>query len=430
MSALTRRRFAELLAAGGPLAVFTEAAFAESDLERLLRPSRRPPPFHEGENYWSEIREQFFLPEDLAFFNAANLCPAPIPVVEALLERTRRLDRDPSPQVKGELQQERELVRQKLAAYLRVSPEEIVITRNTSEANNLVSSGLDLGPGDEVVIFSDNHPSNHAAWREKARRFGFSVKVVEQVNPHPGADYYLEAFSRAMTSRTRVVAFTHVTNTAGDLLPAKELCALAREKGALSLVDGAQSFGVLDVDLSDMQPDFYTGSAHKWPCGPREAGLLYVNRQVHDRIYPTIVSLYGGAVGISRVLEAMGQRDEPAMIAFGAAIDFQLEIGRAAVEKRAYELRNAAVEELRRIPGVKLWSHPDPARSGAVVTFLPGNLDPRKLAEALYREHGIVLAARGGEDRPGLRLSPHLYNLHAEVERTVAALRRYLSTGL
>lgn len=180
----------------------------------------------------------------------------------------------------------------------------------------------------------------------------------------------------------------------GGNWPTKELCTLAREKGALSLVDGAQSFGVLDVDLSDMQPDFFTGSAHKWPCGPKEAGLLYVNRRVQELISPIIVSLYAGAVGISRTLEAMGQRDEPAIIAFGFAIDFLSQIGQPAVQERAYQLRNALVEELRRIPEVKLWSHPDPARSGPVVTFLPGRLDPQQLAARLYRAHQIVVAAR------------------------------------
>lgn len=429
---ISRRRFAELLAAGGSVALLPESAWSADDFDRLLGKRRAlpPTPASPDERYWAEIRHQFVLPQDLAFFNAANLCPAPLPVIEAAANRTRDLDQDPSPVVKTKLQDERETTRRSLAAFLRVTPEEIVITRNTSEANNLVSSGLDLKPGDDVVIFSDNHPSNHAAWREKAKRFGFTVRIVEQVNPHPGPDYYVEAFARAMTPNTKIVGFSHVTNTVGDLLPAKELCALARERGALSLVDGAQTFGVLDVDLSDLQPDFYTGSAHKWPCGPKETGLLYVNRRAHPFIAPSVISLYGGAVGISRTLEAMGQRDEPAMIAFGTALEFERKIGQATIERRAHELCQMMIEGLQQIDGVKLWSHPDRGRSGAVVTFQPGGLDARKLATLLYEQHRIVLTARGGEDRPGLRFSPHLYNLQSEVERTLGTIRRYLATGI
>jgi selenocysteine lyase/cysteine desulfurase len=425
---MDRRTFARLLSLGGPAAVLSHPA-ALLDVA-APRAALRPTPASPDEAFWQEVRRQFILPEDLAFMNAANLCPAPAPVLDVLHDRTRLLDRDPSPATKAKLQDERELTRQRLAAFLHVTPEEIVLTRNTSEANNLVSSGLTLGPGDEVVIFSDNHPSNNIAWREKAARFGFTVKVVEQVNPHPGVEHYLSAFARAMTPRTRVVAFTHVTNSVGDRLPAREICALARQHGALSLVDGAQSFGVLAVNLREMQPDFYSGSAHKWSCGPKETGLLYVSRAAQDRLVPSVYSLYGGRVGASRTMEAMGQRDEAAMIAFGEAVAFETRIGIDAIERRSLELSRALIEGLARLDGVKLWTHRDQARTGAVVSFLPGSLDARKLVAALYERERVVATVRGGEDRPGVRLSPHFYNLHAEVERTIAAVKRYLATGV
>src|SRR5262249_35868513 len=143
--------------------------------------------------------------------------------------------------------------RRVIAKALRVSPEEILITRNTSESNNFVSSGLDLREGDEVLLHAENHPSNLTAWREKAKRFGFVVKVVDAINPHPGPDVLIDSFRKAITPRTKIVSFTHVTGSVGDLFPARELCALAHERGAMCLVDGAQSYGVLDVDLSAIQ---------------------------------------------------------------------------------------------------------------------------------------------------------------------------------
>jgi selenocysteine lyase/cysteine desulfurase len=324
----------------------------------------------------------------------------------------------------------KEETRKALAEYFNVSPEEIVITRNTSEANNLVSSGLDLGDGDEVVLFADNHPSNNAAWTEKARRFGFEVRVVNPVSPHRGPEYYLSAFAGQLNTRTRVLAFTHVTNSVGDLFPAKELCAMAREHGVMTMVDGAQSFGVLDLDLSDMRPDFFSGSGHKWPCGPKEAGVLYINRDVHSRISPSVISLYRGSTGISRRMEGMGQRDNPAVMAFGDALRFQMSIGKATVEARARTLTQALIAGLRTIDGVTLWTHPDPERSASVITFLPGTLDPSDLSDALYENDGIITAARGGDDRPGIRLSPHFYNVDDEVERTLRAISGYMRSGL
>ncbi|HMF98709.1 MAG TPA: aminotransferase class V-fold PLP-dependent enzyme, partial [Vicinamibacterales bacterium] len=210
----------------------------------------------------------------------------------------------------------------------------------------------------------------------------------------------------------------------------KEICRLARERGILTLVDGAQSFGLFDVDLSDMQPDFYSGSAHKWPCGPKENGVLYINKSAQPKIWASIFSAYPGRVGVSRTFEGFGQRDEPAMIAFGEALTLQTKIGRAPIEKRSRELTTALIDGLKTIDGVKIWTSPDPARRAAVLSFQPGNLDVRKLSAALYQKDRIGCATRGGQDRPGLRFSPHFYNTHADVERTIAAVKRYMATGV
>jgi selenocysteine lyase/cysteine desulfurase len=351
-------------------------------------------------------------------------------VIEVLKRETDGVDRNPSPQNRARLSQAKEATRRALAAFISVTPEEIVITRNTSESNNLVSNGLDLKAGDEVVIFSDNHPSNNQAWLQKGKRFGFTVTVVEQKNPHPGAEYYLDAFTRALSPRAKVLAFTHVTSTVGDLFPAKELCAMARERGVATLVDGAQTFGSMDVDLRDMDPDFYSGSAHKWPCGARECGVLFINARMHDRIWPASYSAYPGAVGISRQMEAFGQRDEATMIAFAEALAFQERIGRKAIQQRSLALADAVIDGVRRIPGFKLFTSPEASRRGPVVTFEPGTLDRAKLVAALYEQHRIGVTTGGGAGRAGVRVSPHFYNTTDEIDRLLSALSRYASSGL
>jgi selenocysteine lyase/cysteine desulfurase len=157
---------------------------------------------------------------------------------------------------------------------------------------------------------------------------------------------------------------------------------------------------------------------------------LYVSSRVHTRIKPSIVSLYPGDVGISRTLEAFGQRDEAAIMGFGAALDFQKRVGVSAIERRARELATALIKGLKQIDGVRVWTHDDPSRSAAVIAFQPGTLDVRKLHQALYDNDRIVCATRGGADRSGLRLAPHFYNLESDVERTLAAIKRYVSRGL
>ena len=212
------------------------------------------------------------------------------------------------------------------------------------------------------MVFADNHPSNLTAWNEKAKRFGFTVVTVPQKNPHPGMEYYIDAYTKAITPRTKLIGFTHLSSSVGDLFPAKELCALARERGILSLVDGAQSFGLLDVNLADISPDFYSGSAHKWPCGARECGVLYINTRAHKQIWPSIYSAYPGAVGISRTFESFGQRDEATMIAFGTALRVP-DQGRTRSDREALARADAAAD--RRARKVARGEGVDVAEAGA-----------------------------------------------------------------
>jgi selenocysteine lyase/cysteine desulfurase len=419
---MNRRDFTKLLALSGSMFLPESALAWPAPLQQT--------PERPDEKFWLSVREQFLMPPELGVLNAANLCPSPAPVLEALYRSTKDIDGDPSFDNRQKMSAGKENTRRLVASFLRVTPEEIVLTRNTSEANNIVSSGLDLAAGDSVIVFADNHPSNNEAWKQKAAGFGYTVTTIRLPNPHPGPEYYIDAVTKAITQQTRVIAFTHHTSTVGDVLPARELCRIAREHGVMTLVDGACTLGMLDVDLSDIQPDFYTGSSHKWPCGPKEVGVLYINARVHEPIRPSIISAYPGAVGIARTMEAMGQRDEPALIGFGEALEFQNTIGRKAIETRSRSLGQALIAGLRRIDGVQMWTHPDPALSGAVVSFRPGSLDVTKLSAALYRNDRIGCATRGGSDRPGIRFSPHIYNTMAEVDRSVAAIAKYMRQGV
>src|SRR5499426_66443 len=215
---MNRRDFARLLAIGG-------AAPFLSPGKAWAVPSDLPPtPASPDERFWSSVREQFVMPPDLTMLNAANLCPSSAPVLETLYKTTKDMDRDPSFDNRVKLGEGRENTRRLLAEFLRVTPEEIVITRNTSESNNLVSNGVDLKAGDEVLLTADNHPSNHTAWQEKAKRYGFKVIDLPVPNPHPGFEYYIDAFSKAITPKTKLISITHLTSTVGDLFPAREIC--------------------------------------------------------------------------------------------------------------------------------------------------------------------------------------------------------------
>jgi len=374
---------------------------------------------------WAAVRAAFTLDPKFIVMNAANFCPATRKVSEVLFKYTRDMDSNPSQQSRAKFSQGREETRKKIAAFLNVTPEEIVITRNTSEGNNLVSSGVELKAGDEVVVHVENHPTNLASWQNKARRYGFTVKTVSIPTPPPSVEALMKPFIDALTANTRVLAFTHVTSSFGSQFPAKELCRVARERGILTLIDGAQSFGVLDLDLKDIGCDFFTGSSHKWLTGPKEAGVLYIRNDAQARLWSSNFGVYGGAVGASRTFEQLGQRDDPTFMAMGEAIDFHMRIGKKKIEAQAKALAAAVKKELVRIPGVHIYSPAASEISGPVVTFRPGTADVNKMTAFLYEKIGFAGATRGG-DTPGIRISPHIYNSFAQVEKVVAAISDYM----
>ncbi len=425
---VSRRDFGRLFALGGSAALFGDRTWAQ---QASAAPALDARGAAAGEAFWQSVRGQFVMPPELAVMNAANLCPASRPAVEALTRETHSVDHDPSPNNRARLYPEKENTRKALAAFLRVTPDEIIITGTRASRTISCRTAWTSSPATRSSSTDDNHPSNLNAWREKAQAFWFHGRHRGAEEPAPGHGVLRRRIlPRDHAARTKVMCFTHLSSTVGDLMPARELCRVARERGVLTLLDGAQSFGLLDVNLAEIAPDFYSGSAHKWPCGARECGVLYVRSSVQPRLWPSIYSAYPGATGFSRTFEGFGQRDEATMIAFRAALEFQDKVGRAAIEARARELSTQLIAGLTKLPGVKVWTSPEPELRAAVVSFQPAALDSGKLAAALYEKHKVAVATRGGQDRGGLRVSPHLYNSPAEIDRLLSGLGEYLKTGV
>ena len=375
------------------------------------------------ESYWRLVKEAFSLKPDLLLMHAANLCPSPISVQNQLLDLTLDVDQDASAQNRRKFSGFQDRSRTMLARFLGADPSEIAIVRNTSAANATVVNGLDLGPGDEVLLWDQNHPTNSISWDVRAQRYGFTVRRVSTpLNPQSQGDL-TAPFKDALTSRTRLISFSHVSNISGVRLPAAQLCQLAHTNGSLAMVDGAQSFGSMEVDLHSIGCDFYTGSAHKWFLGPREAGVLYVNESMVEHLWATHVGVgWESAVRSgARKFEVLGQRDDAAVAAVATTVRFHETVGKQRVAERVSELASALKDGLgARIPGTHFHTPSSAEFSGGVVVFLPPGSDARELVTALYEEHGVAGAAMGGAFT-GVRLCPHIYNTMEDVEKVIEA---------
>jgi len=308
-----------------------------------------------------------------------------------------------------------------LGDFLGVSKTEIGITRNTSESNSTVVNSLDLKPGDEVLIWDQNHPSAGYTFEQRAKRYGFTVKRLKLPVKPASQSELIDLFSKSITNKTRVLAFSHISNLSGIALPAKELCAVAKSKNVLSLVDGAQSFGLLELDLKDVGCDFYTASTHKWLMGPLENGILYVKQEHFDKIWPSVIGggWKDGTATVDEKICVLGQRNDASPVALPAIIEFHNTIGKSNISKRVVQLNSYLKEQIRnKIPKAEFITPLSTDLSaGIVVVNLPGK-EPGSIYQDLYTKYGSAGAKVGG-----VRLSPHVYNTLEDMDRIVDALK-------
>jgi selenocysteine lyase/cysteine desulfurase len=383
-----------------------------------------PDPRRDHDAVWRLVRGQFPLQDGLTYLNAANVCPSSRLVLDRYIDLLRDFHANPSFQNREKFKDLQERVRAKLARMLGAGVDEIAVTRNTSEGSNIIVEGLDLKRGDEIVITDHNHPSNNDAWKVRARRHGLEIRSVPVAIPARGRDQLIAAFDQAITPKTKVVAFTHVTSTTGILYPAKEITELARRKGAWVHLDGAQSFGALDINLAAIGCDSYSGSAHKWMLGPLEAGVLFVRQDRLNAVWPSIVTAgWSETLKGARKLENLGQRDDPRVAAFEAAVDFYNLIGADRIEARIRELASSLKQGLSAVPGLRLKTNTQPELSAGVVKFQIANRDSKTLYDRIWDRHRIAMAITPTGDSEGLRLSPHIYNSAEDLQRAIAAVK-------
>jgi isopenicillin-N epimerase len=427
----SRRKFFARTTAAFASVASVKAAFADT-ITQLSSPK---PAWRTDEGYWAKMRERFMLEDGLAYLNNGTVGPTPVPVYENLVSYWRMMAENPN-ENSAILQGRMELIREKAARFLGASPDEIAIVRNATEGNNLVAQGVDLKPGDEVLIGYLEHDSVRQPWQLKAKRHGIVIKEVPIHTPPKSPEEILNAFEAAITPRTRAIATTQCDTVTGTYAPIKEIAALARSKGLFCFADGAQVIGMIPVNVHDLGVDTFATTSHKWLCAPAGTGLLYVRRDVQDRIWPNIVSEYWWTLKDARKYEHVSRRPWPVVAALEDAIDFQNAIGRPRIEERIRALSSYFRSQAATIPHVQVYTSNDPRLSGAMTSLGMDNVAPVKLREYLRQRFDVYTAERSaGIKYPadphgveGIRVSTHYYNTFEQVDRVLEGLRE-LSKG-
>jgi selenocysteine lyase/cysteine desulfurase len=328
-----------------------------------------------------------------------------------------------------------ETTRRRLAAEFGADPEEIAITRNSSESLQIAQMGLDLKAGDEVLTTEQDYGRMLTTWDQRVRRDKIKLTRVDFPVPTTGEDL-IGRLTRAIVPQTKVMHFCHITNQSGQLFPVKQLADIARARGIITIVDGAHAGGHFPYKLSDLGMDYYGISLHKWLLAPMGTGLLYVRRDRIASTWPLQAAPAARDTDI-RKFEEVGTQPVGPKAAINEAIAFQQAIG---IERKAARLRYLTLRwanELKKEPRIRIHSNLAEGQTWGLAVVSIDGVDSNKLVTHLWDKHRIVITAVGHEnpDDPsmtyrGLRVTPNIYTPLEEIDYFVEAMRGVIKSGL
>jgi len=436
VSMLERRGFLQAFGAAVavgalPPSATSEAGRIESGLCSAAPPLPSDALFRSRpEAYWAELRKQWLFRPGFLYLNNGTVGSCPLPVVRPWIEailKTEEMEDDNTEQYPLWGYGPWDEYRKPVAEFINASFEDVALVRNATEGLNYVANGLDMKPGEQVLTTDEEHPSGLQPWRLKSKRYGIEVKQVTMPKPPKNKQQILDLLEAGRTPQTRVVMISHVNTTTGCVMPAKEICAWARQHNLLTLVDGAHAVGMIPVDVRDMGCDFYVSSPHKWLLAPKGCGLLYIREQVCDRLWNTITSAGWDNPKLRAArLQSFGSTNVSLLAGWKAAMDFWKTIGPQRIERRIRDLHADLKKRMAEIPGAVIQSAPGEEFTGAILAVDFPKQDRRKMQDWMYQKHRIRIR---GTSATRLRLSTHIYHSAADLDRFLEALREYLKAN-
>jgi isopenicillin-N epimerase len=396
--AVERRQFIQTMAAGAPLLFDGNLQFE-----------------HPGQDPWDRVRDLFLIPRDRIYLNVGTLGAQPRSVVNAVIDATRRVAESFPPGIKWDA------LKASMARIIDCDPAGLAFPRNTTEAMNFIAHGLDYQPGDHIVTTNHEHIGGLCPWQLVAARHKLELTQVDITAAPADPQLVFDRIRAALTPRTRVISVSHVNFTTGFIMPVREVVELCRQRGIISVIDGAHPPGLMPVSVKQLDPDFYAGSPHKWLLAPQGVGLLWMREEWRKKLWPTIASgdWNNLELGVQR-FNHLGTLDESRYAGLQAAFDFYELLGPERAYQRIEYLRMHLMDGLSQIPRIQMAT---PRRNSAgMVSFKLPHMPSLELQKKLG-EHNIRTRVIGEYDYGWMRLSPHVYNTVAELDRVVELIR-------
>ena len=388
---------------------------------------RSPGDVAQDEFYWREIQSAFTLDRTLTNLNNGNSCPTPRVVHEAL-KRYLDFSNQLPVHYRGQLSRNIETVRRRLAAEFGCDPEELAITRNSSEALQIAQNGLDLEAGDEIITTEQDYGRMLTTWDQRKRREGITVTLINFPVPTTPDDL-VQRFEQAITPRTKVLHFCHITNLTGQIFPVQRISRMARERGIVTICDGAHAVAHFPFQLRDLECDYYGTSLHKWLLAPHGTGFLYVRRENIEKTWPLQAAPQRQDDDI-RKFEAIGTSPAAPKAAIAEALAFHQAIG---PERKAARLRHLTMrwaDRLKDHPRIQINTSLEPGEVFGLAHVGIEGIDARELSAFMWDTYRIVVNAVVRPWYQGLRVTPNVYTTHEEIDTFIMGMEQVLENGL
>lgn len=421
-----RRSFVQLFSGmtAGLLALPWMNSAAVQLLNRLEKEglSENPQEVARDERFWRVIQKAYRQSGDFINLENGYFSPQPLEGVGRQQEYIRMINERPSWYMRNEADTDRARVKEELARFAGCRPEEIVVTRNTTESLDTVIAGIDFEKGDEAIMCDQDYGSMLEAFGQQGRRRGLVNKIIE-LPLHPRSDAEIvELYERAITPKTRLLLVTHLINITGQVLPVQKICEMAHGRGVEVMVDGAHSFAHLDFKIPDLRCDYFGASLHKWLCCPLGTGILYIRKEKIPNVWPLFGDVSYPSSDI-RKFEHIGTHPVSSNLTILDAIRFHEMVGSARKESRLRYLRNYWIDQVSDFPGLRLNTPREDFRSSAIANVAIEGYSPKALADKLYRTYKIFTVPIDHKAVQGVRVTPHLYTRLEDLDRFVVALR-------
>jgi len=402
--------------------LFNQAHAAEWEAASRQVGHLTPEQVAQNEDYWSVIQRSYSVNSNLINLNNGGVSPAPV-VVQQAVERYNQLSNEgPSYYMWRILDQGREPLREKLANLASVSPEEIAINRNSTEALNTVIYGLDLKSGDEVIGTRQDYPNMIQAYRQKAQRQGITYKQISFDFPIEDDAQIVKAYEQTITDKTKLLHVTHMINWVGQTMPVQQICDMAHARGIEVIVDGAHSFGLIDFKIPDLHCDYFGTSLHKFLSAPIGSGMLWIKQDKIEKVWPLTCNGEPRSGNI-RKFETLGTRSFPIEQGIGEAINFHEGIGSRRKQDRIHYLKYYWASRVRDTPRVKLHTSLNPSYSCAICGVSIDGMTPGQLDAALFDQYKIHTVGIVWENISCVRITPHVYTTLPDLDKLVGAIQ-------